>query len=177
MASQKPDLINPFPSETSIVRISFDELQFAEVRAGYEFWQELRGARRFPSRDDVQPRKVAGLLRHMMLVKVLDNAEDFLLKIVGDEVAWSYCAPLNNRLMSEVEAELPNTTRRYFEIYRHVARTGEPLAVRVAVGFETQETKFTQAETICLPLGPDDDCIDHLLTFGRRTAQGAGFPI
>lgn len=163
-------LESTFPEATSIELISLDDLQSPVVRLGLEYWNTQRGMKRFPTREDIRARDIASALPHMVLVKVLDSGEDFLLKIVGDEVSRSYRAPLNNRLMSEIAADLPNTVERWRALYRQVAQTALPMAVRVVVGLETPEINFTQAETICLPLGPSNDCVDHLITFGKRTA-------
>lgn len=177
MAWQQEELTTPFPYETLVEQIPCDHLVSNEVCAGYAYWQCLRGARRFPARDEIRPRDIASILRHMVLTRVLDDGGDFLLKIVGDEVARAYRAPLINRRFSEIALDLPNTTARWSKLYRQVAETGEPLAVRVVVGQEAPEINFTQAETICLPFGPADDCVDHLVTVGKRWAYNGPFRI
>jgi hypothetical protein len=40
-----------------------------------------------------------------------------------------------------------------------------PLAVRCRIGHDTPEAKFTEAETIFLPLGASEAAVDHLLVF------------
>lgn len=150
--------------------IALDEVRYAVVRQGYEYWDRLRGKRRFPARDDLRPRAITSLLPNMVLAQVLDGGKDFHLKIAGDEVSRAYRAPLNNRRMSEIAAELPNTVERWLDIYRRVVQTGAPLIVRAIVGLEAPEINFTRAETICLPLGATDDVVDHVMTFGKRTS-------
>ncbi len=166
---------NAFPAATSMEVISIEDARFAVVRKGHDYWQSLRGTRRFPARQDIHARDIAAILPNMVLAKVLDHGDDFLLKIVGDEVGRAYRAPLNNRRMSEIAADLPNTAERWLAIYRRVAQTGVPVVVRAVVGLEAPEINFTQAETVCLPLGPADDDIDHIMTFGRRTVHTARF--
>lgn len=164
-----------FPETTTIELVALEDLQFPVVSLGLDYWNAQRGKRRFPAREDIRARDIISALPNMVLVKVLDGGNDFLLKIVGDEVGRSYRAPLNNRKMSEIAAELPNTVERWGALYRQVAQTGVPIAVRVVVGLDTPEINFTQAETICLPLGPTDDCVDHLITFGKRTSRTTTF--
>lgn len=170
MVCEQSELTVPFRNETSTEFISFDQLEFAELRAGFDYWRTLRGTRRYPAKEELQLREISAILRHMVLARVLDNANDFLLKVVGDEVGRAYRAPLNNRRLSEIAMDLPNTVRRWSEVYRQVALSGEPLAVRVVVGTEAPELNFIQAETICLPFGRSVDSVDHLVTFGKRTA-------
>ncbi len=149
--------------------ISIEEVTFPLVRQGYDYWHSLRGERRFPAREDLRPRDIAALLPNMVLADILDGGRDFHLKIVGDEVSRAYRAPLNNRRMSEIAVDLPNSATRWLAIYRQVAQTGLPVIVRANVGLEAPEINFAQAETVCLPLGPSNDLVDHIMTFGKRT--------
>jgi hypothetical protein len=165
-------MANPFPTETAVEMISFDDLECPIVRAGWDYWCKLRGARAFPARADIRPRDIAPFLTNMVLVKVLDGGADFLLKIVGDEVSLAYRAVLINRRMSEIAADLPNTVQRWGAVYAEVVRTGLPAAVRVTAGLEVPEITFSHAETVCLPFGASDDQVDHVVTFGQRFRRG-----
>jgi len=160
-----------FPKATQIEIVALDTIAQPVLQQGFAYWQSLRGTRAFPSRDDIRLRDLSSLLKNMVFIKVLDDANDFLLKVVGDEVARCYCAPLINRRMSEIAVDLPYSVTRWSALYRRVALSGEPLAVCVRVGGEKPELNFTHSATVCLPFGATDDQVDHLVTFGQHFSR------
>jgi len=160
-----------FPRETKVELLPLDEMRMPIVCQGIAYWEKLRGTRPYPARDEIRPRDITGLLQHMVLAKALDGAHDFLLKIVGDEVCRNYRATIINRRLSEIATDLPKTVQRWLPVYRRVALSGVPLAVVVTVGLEMPEINFTHAEMVCLPLGPNGEPVDHIVTFGQHTAR------
>lgn len=160
-----------FPEETRVELVPLEDMTTPIVRRGIDYWQTLRGPRPYPAREDIRMRDIAGLLKNMVLSKVLDDGDDFLLKIAGDEVCRGYRAPILGRRLSDIAVDLPNTVARWLPLYRRVARSGEPLAVVVTVGLEMPEINFTHAETVCLPFGPAGQAPDHIVTFGQRGAR------
>jgi hypothetical protein len=164
-----------FPQETTVDIVPLEAMETAIVRQGIAYWQKLRGERPYPAREDIRVRDIPGLLKYVVVARALDHGEDFLLSIVGDEVCRCYRAPIIHRRMSEIAADLPNTTQRWLPIYRRVVTTGVPLAVVVTVGLEMPEINFTHAETICLPLGPTGQPVDAIITFAEHSAR-SGLP-
>ena len=160
-----------YPKATEIEVVALEAIAQPVLLQGLAYWQSLRGTRAFPAREDIRLRELSSVLKHMVFVKVLDGADDFLLKVVGDEVARCYCAPLINRRMSEIAIDLPYSVTRWSALYRKVALSGEPLAVCVRVGGEKPELNFTHSATICLPFGATDDGVDHLVTFGQHFSR------
>ncbi|HXM00725.1 MAG TPA: hypothetical protein VN932_12410, partial [Rhizomicrobium sp.] len=59
------------PKERAGHNIAVAEVQNPLMRKGVALWERQRGARRFPGRDDMSPRVLAGLLRNTVLVRVL----------------------------------------------------------------------------------------------------------
>ena len=163
-----------FPEETTVDFVPLEEMSTPIVRQGIAYWQHLRGERPYPARDEIRVRDIPGLLKHMVVAKVLDGGSDFMLNIVGDEVCRCYRALLSHRRMSEIFADLPNSGQRWLPIYRRVALTGTPVAVVVAAGLEMPEVNFTHAETVCLPFGPPGQAPDYIATFGHHTSR-SGF--
>lgn len=164
---------HPFPETTTFEVIALEGLQSPIVRQGVEYWTRLRGARRFPARNDINPHAITALLPHMILVRLFDGGADFELRIVGDEVVRAYRAPLMNRLLSDIATDLPLVTKRMSDVYRRVVESGMPLAVHTCVGFDAPEVNFVDAEDVFLPLGMQDDTVDHLLTFGKHVLHPA----
>jgi hypothetical protein len=161
-----------FPDTTSFAIVPLDQLQSPVVRLGVDYWRLLRGSRPFPAREDVKPRDITVALSNMVLATVIDGGNDFILRIVGDNVVRAYRAPLINRRMSEIRADLPNSAKRWHELYRQVFETKTPVGVRGIVGHDAPEVTFIESEVVALPLGASADCVDHIMTFGYRVQRG-----
>jgi len=58
---------------------------------------------------------------------------------------------------------------------RQVAETGEPLALRGRIGRDVTRVNFTDSENLLLPLGPNDQTVDHILSVSAYTASPFGY--
>lgn len=151
------------PDFTVFSEVTFDSLRSRPICLGLEYWQAARGLRRFPARDDIKPRDICGALQHMSLVKVEDN--DFLYRIVGDAIVRAYDIPLQNRHLSDIAFDEPGFDAIVVPLFRKVVETGEPIAIRGTTGHDVTRANFTDYENILLPLGPNDQTVDHIMTF------------
>lgn len=159
--------------ESSIFHdISFDGIESAVLRAGYEYWQSKLDGRRYPARDDIRPREIAPLLRHVALIKV--EGDDFVYRIVGDTIVLSFGVPLQNRRLSDLVFDEPGFGAYVVPVLEKIVSTGKPLAVRGKVGRDVLRVNFTDSENLLLPLGPDDHTVDHVLTFSAYVSQPLG---
>jgi hypothetical protein len=91
----------PKPRPTLHEVIALDELESPALRAGVRYWRQLCGERRFPGREDLNPRGMAKLLRNTELVSVLDGGDDYEYRIVGDAVACAYGGSFQNHRLSD----------------------------------------------------------------------------
>ncbi len=135
---------------------------------GITYWNALRGTRKFPAREQIEPRAIAPLLSRTVIIKVVEGGTDFEYIIVGDEVERAYKAKLIHRRVSEVARELPNTVGFWNDRYRDVCRTHKPVFVRMVAGHDG-EANFSEGQVVLLPLGVSDEQVDHMITFGKRT--------
>jgi len=149
--------------QSSFEVISLDELQFPALHSGVHYWRQLCGKRRFPRREDVKPRGMAGLLRNTALVKVHAGGGDYEYRIVGDAIACAYRVPLQNHRLSDYEATEPTAVQSARGLFGIVVDSGMPHAFRRRTGHDAPETNFAEAETVILPLGVCDAAVDHLL--------------
>ena len=161
-----------FPAATSFDIAKLDELTHPVLRQGIAHWNAVRGFRAFPAREDLKPRQIATLLTHMTLLRAIDGGMDCEFRIVGDEVGRAYRAPLINRRASEVARDLPKAALSWGNILRRVATSRLPLAVHIHTGRDAPEVNFTEAQVVCLPLGPRDDLVDHIVTFAIHIMLG-----
>jgi hypothetical protein len=150
------------PKESSVHIVSPQVLDNEPVAFAVRHWDALRGARRYPTRDEVLPREIAGILRHIVLIRILDAGADFEYRIVGDAHVQAQGANFVGMRLKQLEAANPGFDPNTRATYEYVRFTGEPLAVRGWVGRDAPESKFCYYETVFLPLGAEDG-VDHLL--------------
>lgn len=58
-----------------------------ELRALYLYWSDKRGARRYPTRDDIAPEEIKRLLPFVLLLDVLDEGRQLRFRLVGTDAA------------------------------------------------------------------------------------------
>jgi len=150
------------PKESSVYIVPPHELDSEPVSFAVRHWYALRGPRRYPTRDEILPRDIAGVLRHIVLIRVLDAGADFEYRIVGDAHVQAHETNFVGMRLKEIENTHPGFDPNTRATYEFVRFTGEPLAVRGWVGRDVPESKFCYYETIFLPLGAEDG-VDHLL--------------
>ena len=170
--SSTTEVRRAFPDATLFAAVPLDQLQSPVVRLGVDYWRLLRGSRPFPAREDVKPRDIGVALPNMVLATVIEGGNDFVLRIVGDNVVRAYRAPLINRRMSEIMADLPNAGARWHKLYRQVVEARMPVGVHGIVGHDVPEVTFIESEVVALPLGVSADSVDHIMTFGYRVQRG-----
>ena len=143
--------------------VTLDELDSGVLKLAAKYWRSLRDGRRFPARKDLHPRDMAGILRDVILVRIIDGGADYEYRIVGDAQAQAYTVPLQGRRISEIAVTAPWFGHIAAFTYEYVRRSGEPLAMRGRIGREFPEAKFVYHESVFLPLGANGDAVDHLL--------------
>jgi hypothetical protein len=157
------------PDYTSFEFVALDTIRATPLRLGLEYWQSVRGARRFPTREDIKARDICGALQQMALLKVEGN--DFIYRIVGDGTVRAFDVPIQNRRISDVAYDEPGFDAIVLPLLRKVVKSGEPIALRGTTGHDVTRANFTDYENVLLPLGPDDRTVDHVLTFGSYTSR------
>jgi hypothetical protein len=159
------------PDYTQHSEIAPDELEAQPLRCALAYWRSIRGDRRFPARADVHPRDIAGILRHVSLIKC--EGDDFVYRIVGDVIVRSFDLPMQNRKVSELSFEEPGFGAIVRPLLQRCVNNGEVIAVRGRTGRDLIKVNFTHYENVLLPLGPDDGTVDHIMTasFYRSRSQ------
>lgn len=169
MLRTQSDVTAPLSLNTAYDWIDLDDLHSDPLIEGANWWRTTRGKRRFPAREDLKPRQISKLLSYMSLLEVIDDGADFEHRIVGDVMVQAFNVPLQHRRFSEIVPEAPEFMERCFEIFRHVVRSGKPLAWRVTEDDDSAPVIFRQSEVVLLPLGHKK--VDHLLGFYSHPAN------
>lgn len=149
------------PEVTLYECVDLDQLESTVTRHAATYWSSRCGSNRMPARKDINPRDIASALRHMYLLKVLD--EDFHYRIVGDAVVRAYTVPLQNRRLSEIGLTAPKLAAIARGFYTRILHTAGPFAVRGRIGRDVPQANFTEFEIVLLPLGIAHDTVDHIL--------------
>ena len=151
------------PEVSSVHVLSLDELENAAVRTGVSYWRALRADRNIPPRSLLSPRDIAGILKNIVLVRVVDGGKDYEFRIVGDAHVQGYGLDFNRMRSSDIERIAPEHGAMMRALYEHVRNTGLPLAFRGWVGRDVRDSLFVYHESAFLPLGEDGATVDHIL--------------
>ena len=152
------------PPETSTVSvIAPDDIDNAIGRTAFAYWRMLRGTRELPARSELSPRKMQGILRNVVLLRVIDGGRDYEYRIVGEQFVWAYGVQFRDQRLSRIEAAAPEHGGRMRKMYEHVRTSAAPLAIRGWVGREIKSARFVYYESILLPFAEDGATVDHIL--------------
>jgi hypothetical protein len=164
MESAEPDR-QPFPEESNLEFVPVHQLQDPVLQRSFAYWDSLRSGRRFPARDLLKPQRLGRALRYLVLLQVIDGGADFEYRIVGDVASTAYRIPRQNCRLSEIAKVAPRAAHRLGRAYSHCLETKAPCGVRWTPGRDVELANFANSEAAILPLGPDDDTVDHILVF------------
>lgn len=151
------------PPESTGGIVALEALESAQVRAGIDYWRSLKGARRFPARDELKPRDMRGLLPNLILVKVLGGGADYEYRIVGEALVRGFNENFTGRTLSSISAGMPKLGLGLRMLYEMTRSGGKPLGYRGWAGRDMTGADFTYHENAVLPFGPDEEFVDHLL--------------
>ena len=158
-AEPKPE---PGLDLNSLGIIDLDDLQADPLRNGLALWRLKKGERLFPSREDMSPRALGGLLRNVVLVKVLDEGHEFEIRIVGDVIASMQEIPIQGLRTREIDEILPGFGHALRQIFVQISKNKTAMALRGKV-LRNIGIAEIRREIVLLPLGETDEAVDHIL--------------
>ncbi len=167
------------PESSSVEIVAPEDLKSKPVGLALRYWNDLRGARRFPSREEITPRGMAPFLRNVVLTRVIDGGRDYEYRIAGEAFVTAFGFNFKGMLLSQVQETDPDyghATRAVFEFERNL---GQPFALRGRIAAAAVAARFSSHETIFFPLGKDG-VVDHLLAatvFTLRSTDAAETPL
>lgn len=128
----------------------------------YAHWEELRGGRRFPRRQDLDPAAMLGILGSLMVIAVERPAADgptvFRYRLIGTDVTFSAGYDLTGASFQD----LPDPEFRDFcqALFERALDLAEPVS---AAGHRWIAGERWAFDSILLPLSEDDRHIDAFL--------------
>ena len=153
--------------------IALEDIGNSLVQKGLDLWREHANGRAMPSRTDLSPRVLSGLLRNTALLRVLDGGKEFETRISGDALVTAQGVSFQGKTTAEIDLMLPGYGSVLNSVYRYVTRTAKPAAYR---GWYVREADGHSLyhESIVLPLSDDGRTVDHLLVVGAFAKQPGG---
>jgi hypothetical protein len=146
-------------------RIALAEIDSTILLQGAALWRGLCRERKFPRRTDVTPRGLAGLLRYTTLLRVIDGGRDYEYRIVGDAYVMAHGVSFQGKRWSDTDKLSPGYHAMIKSTYDRVVRKGEPVAMRGWIERGGKKSELVYSEYLLLPLGEDDQTVDHVLVF------------
>jgi hypothetical protein len=151
--------------------IALDAIESAIVRQGVECWNGLRGTRSYPSRHDMTPRDLAPLLRHVVLLRLIDGGQDYEYRIVGDAHVISHGFSMQGLRVTDVDKFSPGYGSVLKSLYDRAVRRRGVYAFRGWLERGEKHKQYIYSESVFMPLGPDEATIDHVLNFSVYTPR------
>ena len=145
-----------------------EETRDSGLRQLVKCWSDIRGDRAMPTRPEVNPFALRGLLRFTQMFDVIDAGRDFRYRVVGSGIFEQTGLQLTGKCVSELEEPLRS---RMLTALSAVV-TGEVPVRLVSDRSAVRQIAYKRTEAVFLPLG--EAVTTHILsgvTFhGRRLA-------
>jgi hypothetical protein len=103
------------------------------------YWRVLRADRNFPPRSRLMPREMAGILRNIVVVRIVDDGKDYEFRVVGDAHVQGYGIDFSKLRSSDIERMAPEHGATMRALYEHIRNSRQTLAFRGWVGREVKD--------------------------------------
>jgi hypothetical protein len=121
-----------------------------ELVAFHEYWNVKRGHRPWPAREDLTPRDLMRSLKRIHLYDVIDNGEEFHIRVTGSAIFLGYYADPTGKLVSDHPD--PGLRVAFRNVLKRVLETGQPVYDHASPRTDHFLTK-REAFSLWLPLG------------------------
>ena len=129
------------------------------VRAGVDYWTRMRGDRRMPSREDLNPLEIPDLLPYVMLIDVLPEPLDFRFRLLGTEHDQIVGGDYRGRCFSSLPHTAPGNP--IWDQYAEVVTRRQPVCGQVSyVGRDADVSR--RFEHALMPLSCDGENVDMI---------------
>ncbi|MCE2510694.1 MAG: PAS domain-containing protein [Alphaproteobacteria bacterium] len=124
-----------------------------------DYWRGITGDRNYPSLNDVRSDDIADMWPFCFVLDVSENADDPLLRYVGEEIIECYGAPCVNLRVSEIRKDsLLDVATSYIS---EIQRKGVPISY--GNSFKSDNGEGVLCRSILLPLSDNNETISLIL--------------
>jgi hypothetical protein len=123
-----------------------------KLRLTYEVWQDLRGDRIGPKRDEIAPARLRAVLSSAYTIDVVDGGKDFRFRFAGERIIQFMGRRYAGTLLSEKHGSVffDNMAR----MFTRCVTTIQPVSAG-PVQASLQGKEFLEIEALVLPLSDD----------------------
>jgi hypothetical protein len=135
-------------------------LHAGELARLYAYWNAVRGQRRMPAREDIDPVALRDILPHIVMVDVEREPLRFRYRLVG-----TYVNSISGRDITGLYADaatFPNRLEEVVTPYRLVVEHRAPVG-KYGQARWVPNRPWVRLETLLLPLGRTDDDVEIIL--------------
>ena len=139
--------------------LPLEEIKDAELRELYGYWRSKHRGDHLPVRADVDPLDIPRLLKHIAILEVVGEAEDFVFALAGSRIEDVHGRALKGVSLQQLREE--------FEVSPSMDKYVEAVRTREPQYQDTNLKEFGKAYWACrrliLPLSSDGERVDALL--------------
>lgn len=125
----------------------------------YAYWERKRGARRMPSRADIDPADLKRILPNIILAKI-DRDGRVRFTLVGTRCVAYSAMDYTNHYLDELDFGCDLETN-WHEIYRTLHRERRPIFGLVRTFLK--DTRTCELAEVLLPLSDDGETVTHCI--------------
>jgi hypothetical protein len=151
--------MNAKPSIIRAVELDIDTDRYPEIARALAYWRAKRGARRMPSRADIDPLDLSVDLPRIMMVEVGHDPLDFRYRVSGTGIFRVHHEELTGKHARELQP--PEYGRLIHGHYCETVARGAPILHLIQLDVDDISASYAR---IILPLAGDGTTIDRLLT-------------
>jgi hypothetical protein len=130
-----------------------------ELKQLLAYWEKKKGDRIAPSRADIDPTEIKGLLPYVGLADVQRDPMRFRFRLVGTEITANYGREVTGRFLDEVD--LNQHQHAIGDEYRRVVERCEPVCTTWEI--TRADGRHISYERLAMPLSSDGKTVDMLL--------------
>jgi hypothetical protein len=138
---------------------SVEELSSSIGTELYQYWERKRGARRMPSRADIDPADFKRILPSIILAKI-DRDWRVRYTLVGTRCVAHAAMDYTNHYLDEIDFSCDLDTD-WHEVYRVLCRERRPIFGIVKTFFKDNRT--CELAEVLLPLSDDGETVTHCI--------------
>lgn len=153
------------PGRRQSVPAMRDTVDHPLLKQLYDYWQRLRGARRFPLRAEFDPMALPPILPHLVVNEVERGPGGklrFRLRLEGEHVVRARGFSAKGRYLDEPGVVV--LSNDVVAAYSRLVATGEPWYSEGS--FSTEQIRFGRLHRLALPFGAKTDAVVDFVIVG-----------